>query len=139
MSSEYGVVDATPDINWDDEADIVIVGLGAAGSCAAIEAREAGADVLVLERASGGGGLTASAAGHLYLGGGTRVQKAVGVEDSVEAMFTYLMAVTPKPDEAKIRLYCDESVSHFDWLVERGVPFNDSIHLEKNVVQMTDE
>ncbi|MBW2240437.1 MAG: FAD-dependent oxidoreductase [Deltaproteobacteria bacterium] len=139
MSSEYSVVDARPDQSWDEEADVVIVGLGAAGSCAAIEAREAGADVLVLERASGGGGLTASAAGHLYMGGGTRVQKAVGIEDSVEAMFTYLMAVTPEPDEAKIRLYCEESVSHFDWLVERGVPFNDSIHREKNVVQMTDE
>jgi succinate dehydrogenase/fumarate reductase flavoprotein subunit len=115
------------------------VGLGSAGSCAAIEAREAGASVLVLERASGGGGLTASAAGHLYMGGGTRVQKAVGIEDSVEDMFGYLMAVTPEPDEAKIRLYCDESVSHFDWLVEHGVPFNDSYHREKNVVQMTDE
>ena len=67
------------------------------------------------------------------------MQKAVGVEDSAEDMFRYLMAVTPEPDEAKIRLYCDESVAHFDWLVERGVPFNDSYHREKNVVQMTDE
>ncbi len=139
MSSEYGVVDASTISSWDEEADVVVVGLGSAGSCAAIEAREAGADVLVLERASGGGGLTASAAGHLYMGGGTRVQKAVGIDDSVEAMFTYLMAVTPEPDEEKIRLYCDESVEHFDWLVAQGVPFKDSIHREKNVVQMTDE
>ncbi len=139
MSSDYGVVDASSVSTWDDEVDVLVVGVGSAGSCAAIEAQEAGAKVLCLERASGAGGLTASAAGHLYLGGGTRVQKAVGVEDTVEDMMTYLMEVTPEPDEAKIRLYCEGSVAHFDWLVERGVPFNDSWHREKNVVQMTDE
>ncbi len=139
MSSDYGVVDAAEVESWDDGAEVVIVGLGSAGTCAAIEAREAGAEVLVLERASGGGGTTMSAAGHFYLGGGTRVQKAVGVDDTVEDMFAYLMAVTPEPDEAKIRLYCDESVSHFDWLVEQGVPFEDSWHRQKNVVQMTTE
>jgi len=125
--------------SWIDEADVVIVGLGCAGVCAAIEARETGADVLVLERASGGGGVTAMAAGHLYLGGGTRVQKAVGVEDDVEAMFTYLLMNTPDPDEAKIRLYCEQSVAHFDWLVAHGVPFNDSMYKGKHVLQMTDE
>ena len=57
MSSDYGVVDASTLSNWDAEADVVIVGLGSAGSCAAIEAAEAGADVLALERASGAGGL----------------------------------------------------------------------------------
>ena len=139
MSAEYGVVDAASIDHWDRQTEIAIVGMGSAGASAAIAAREAGADVLVLERASGAGGLTASAAGHLYMGGGTRVQKAVGVEDSVEDMIEYLVSVTPEPDEAKIRLYCEQSVAHFDWLVARGVPFNDSIHREKNVVQMTDE
>jgi succinate dehydrogenase/fumarate reductase flavoprotein subunit len=139
MSSDYGVVDAGGIDHWDEEADVVIVGIGSAGSCAAIEAAEAGASVLALERASGPGGLTASAAGHIYMGGGTRVQKAVGVEDDVEDMYTYLLLNTPEPDEAKIRLYCDESVAHFDWLVAHGVPFEDSWHREKNVVQMTAE
>jgi succinate dehydrogenase/fumarate reductase flavoprotein subunit len=138
-SEKYGVVDARSVSRWNDEADVVIVGAGSAGICAAIEAREAGADVLCLERASGPGGLTASAAGHIYMGGGTRVQKAVGIEDSVEAMQIYLLANTPKPDEKKIRLYCEESVAHFDWLVAHGVPFEDSWHREKNVVQMSSE
>ncbi len=139
MSSDYGVIDTNSVASWNDEADIVIVGLGCAGVSAAIEAREVGADVLVLERASGGGGVTAMAAGHVYLGGGTRVQKAVGVDDSVEAMFTYLVMNTPEPDEDKIRLYCDGSVEHFDWLVEQGVPFNDTMYQGKHVMQMTDE
>jgi 3-oxo-5alpha-steroid 4-dehydrogenase len=140
--SEYTVIEAEAVSGWSAdtaEADVVIIGLGCAGVCAAIEAREAGADVLVFERASGGGGVTGMAAGHLYLGGGTRVQKAVGVEDTVEDMFTYLMMNTPEPDEAKIRIYCDESVSHFNWLVEQGVPFNDTMYKGKHVLQMTDE
>ena len=137
--SEYGVIEAGAVDQWVDEADVVIIGLGCAGVCAAIEAREAGADVLVLERASGGGGVTALAAGHLYMGGGTRVQKAVGVEDTADDMYTYLLMNTPDPDEEKIRLYCDQSVDHFDWLVERGVPFNDTMCKGKEVLQMTDE
>lgn len=139
MSDDYGLRDASEIPGWVDEADVVIVGLGCAGVCAAIEAREAGADVLVLERAGGGGGVTAMAAGHLYLGGGTRVQKAVGVEDSVEDMFTYLVMNTPEPDEEKIRLYCEQSARHFDWLVEHGVPFNDTMYRGKHVMQMSDE
>jgi succinate dehydrogenase/fumarate reductase flavoprotein subunit len=138
-TSEYAVVDVATIDRWDEEADVVLVGMGSAGSSAGIEAAEAGARVLAIERASGPGGLTASAAGHLYLGGGTRVQKAVGIEDSVEDMYKYLLANTPEPDEAKIRLYCDQSVAHFDWLVAKGVPFEDSYHREKNVVQMTSE
>ncbi len=140
--SEYAVIEASDVQQWSTdpaEADVVIVGLGCAGVCAAIEAREAGADVLVFERASGGGGVTGMAAGHLYLGGGTRVQKAVGVEDTVEDMFTYLMMNTPDPDEEKIRLYCEQSVDHFNWLVEHGVPFNDTMYQGKHVLQMTDE
>ncbi|MEN8182758.1 MAG: FAD-binding protein, partial [Myxococcota bacterium] len=139
MANPYTITSSDGIDRFDHEVDVVVVGLGAAGGSAALEARLAGADVLVLERASGGGGLTASAAGHLYLGGGTRVQKAVGVEDSVEAMLAYLLAVTPEPDEEKIRRYCEDSVSHFDWLVSQGVPFQDTMFHGKHVVQMTDE
>ena len=138
-SADYGVIEAGRVSSWIDEADIVIVGFGCAGACAAIEARAAGADVLVLERASGGGGVTMMAAGHLYMGGGTRVQKAVGVEDDVEDMYKYLLLNTLEPDEAKIRMYCEQSVDHFDWLVECGVPFKDTMYKGKHVMQMTDE
>jgi len=135
----YTVIDAIGTPHWDDSADVVIAGLGVAGACAAIEARQAGADVLVFERASGGGGTTANAAGHVYLGGGTRVQKAVGVEDDALDMYTYLLMNTPVPEAVKIRLYCDESVAHFDWLVAQGVPFNDTMFHGKHFLQMTDE
>ena len=35
---------------WDVEADVVILGFGGAGACAAIEAADAGAKVLILEK-----------------------------------------------------------------------------------------
>lgn len=117
--------------NWDREADVVVVGFGAAGACAAIEASEAGAEVLLLERASGGGGTSALSTGQLYLGGGTPIQKACGFEDSPEEMYKYLIASCgPGEDEAKIRLFCDRSVEHFHWLVKHGVPFKESYYGE---------
>lgn len=114
---------------WDREADVIVVGLGAAGACAAIEAAGAGADVLVLERAGGGGGTSALSTGQLYLGGGTPIQKACGFDDSADEMFKFLAASCgPGADEAKIRLFCDHSVEHFHWLVAAGVPFKESFY-----------
>ena len=63
---------------WDDQADVVVVGFGGAGACAAIEAARNGAEVLVLDRFTGGGA-TAASGGVVYAGGGTSVQRATGV------------------------------------------------------------
>jgi succinate dehydrogenase/fumarate reductase flavoprotein subunit len=125
---------------WDDEADVVIAGLGCAGACAALEARAAGADVLVLERETLGGGTSALSGGLLYLGGGTPVQKQCGFEDSPEQMFAYLMAACgPGADESKVRVFCERSVEHFHWLVARGVPFKASFHPEGGTEPPTDD
>ena len=79
-------------------ADVVVVGFGCAGSCAAIEAA-ASAQVILTEAAPVGGGTSAASHAILYLGGGTPIQQACGFEDSPEAMFRYLMAACgPDPD-----------------------------------------
>ena len=62
-------------------ADVVIIGFGAAGACAAIEAARAGADVVVLDRFAGGGA-TRLSGGVVYAVGGTPQQGAAGVSDS---------------------------------------------------------
>ena len=114
---------------FDDEVDVLVVGLGAAGAAAALAAIDRGARTLVAERAGGGGGTSAMSGGVIYLGGGTGLQKACGFEDTVEAMFDYLMAsVGSGHDEAKIRLYCEGSVDHYDWLVSQGVPFKQTFY-----------
>jgi len=112
---------------WDAHADVVVVGLGCAGASTAIEAARAGAETLVLERASGGGGTTGSSGGVLYCGGGTSVQKACGFDDSPDEMFAYLRASTgPAPDLEKLRIYCERSVEHFEWLRSLAIPFKAS-------------
>jgi succinate dehydrogenase/fumarate reductase flavoprotein subunit len=129
------VIDAATVPAWSDEVDVVVVGFGIAGGCAALEAARAGARVVLLERAAEHGGTSAMAGGHFYLGGGTAVQRAVGVEDSAEAMFGYLMAVTKEPDEDKIRAFCEDSVAHFDWIEALGMQFERSLYPHKAVIQ----
>src|ERR1700712_4599843 len=132
---------APPPINaadvesWSDEVDVVVVGFGIAGGCAALEAARTGARVVLLERAAEHGGTSSMAGGHFYLGGGTAVQQAVGVEDSAQEMFKYLMAVSPDPDEAKIRAFCEDSVEHFDWIEALGMQFERSLYPYKAVIQ----
>ena len=43
-------VDDPESVEWSESADVVIVGWGAAGACAAIEARTRGASVIVVDR-----------------------------------------------------------------------------------------
>ena len=59
---------------------VLIVGAGAAGLCAALAAREAGAETVVIERDPVPRGSTALSAG-LIPAAGTRFQRAVGVAD----------------------------------------------------------
>ncbi|WP_010539694.1 FAD-dependent oxidoreductase [Dietzia alimentaria] len=106
-------------------ADVVVVGMGIAGACAAIEAAEAGSTVIVLEGASGPGGSSAQSGGEVYLGGGTSTQRALGIDDTVEDMRAFLMAALgPNADEAKIDAYCTGAVEHHDWLVSHGAVFH---------------
>ena len=116
---------------WDLEADVVVIGFGAAGACATLEAIAAGATVIVIDRFSGGGA-TALSGGVVYAGGGTAQQVQAGVRDTPEAMFSYLErevgdAVTP----ATLRDFCDGSAAMLDWLAEAGVPFDGSLCPDK--------
>lgn len=115
--------------------DVVVVGFGIAGGCAALEAARDGARVLLLERAAVHGGTSSMSGGHFYLGGGTAVQQATGHDDPVEEMVRYLMASTKDPDEQKIRAYCEGSVAHFDWLEALGFEFERSFFPGKAVIQ----
>src|SRR6478736_9725012 len=83
--------------------DVVVVGFGIAGGCAALEAARAGARVLLLERAAVHGGTSSMSGGHFYLGGGTAVQQATGWEDSADEMYKYLVSVSKEPEHDKIR------------------------------------
>jgi len=103
--------------------DVIVVGFGGAGACAAIEAQRQGARVLVLERFAGGGA-TARSGGIIYFGGGSEQQHAAGYEDDAEQMFRYLqLEVRDAVDEATLRDYCEESLDNLHFLEALGVPF----------------
>lgn len=108
---------------WDASTDVVVVGLGAAGGAAAIDARRHGAEVIVVDRFAGGGA-TGRSAGAIYFGGGTDLQREHGWHDTPENMFAYLRLETGDAvPEATLRAFCERSVTDFEWLRALGVPF----------------
>ena len=110
---------------WDQEADVVVVGAGGAGLAAAIEAANAGASVLLLEKASAVGGDSALSDG--ILGGwGTKLAKEQGIDadaDDVYRWFTRHPEWYGPKDPAIARVLADKSGETIDWLQEMGVPF----------------
>jgi 3-oxo-5alpha-steroid 4-dehydrogenase len=127
---------------WDIETDVLVLGFGAAGACVAIEAATAGAKVVLVETAAGSGGTTALSGGEIYVGGsgGTLQQRTAGFTDDTEDLYKYLlMAGGPNADAAKVRLYADNSVAHFEWLQTQGVVYKNSFIAEKIVEPETDD
>lgn len=127
---------------WDIETDIAIVGFGGAGACAAIDAHDDGSEVIIFEVASESGGSTRLSSAEIYMGGsgGTAAQQACGFHDETEDMFRYLMmAGGPMADENKVRLYCENSVSHYNWLLDKGAKYKHSFHQERAVMALTDD
>jgi len=116
---------------WNDTADLVVVGYGGAGVAAAIEAAEAGASVIAVDRFHGGGA-TVMNGGVFYAGGGTAIQKEAGVVDSPEEMFKYLqIEVKGVVSDRTLRRFCEESPAALDWMMKHGVKFNSRLYAGK--------
>src|ERR1700691_3129927 len=122
-------------VNWDREADIVVIGSGATGVPAAIVAREAGASVIVVEAENHVGGHAITSGGNLPLGGGTSYQKKYGIADSADLFFQDLTDWSVgEPngfppyrynDREIIRAFADNSVAAFEFLLAHGVKVMD--------------
>ncbi len=122
MNTEYA---------WDEVVDVIIVGFGAAGACAAIEAAEQGLEVMVLERFNGGGA-TKNSGGIIYAGGGTTTQQEAGVEDSPENMYKYLkVEVKDAVGDDTLRKFCEQNPGMIQWLENRGVQFEPTLYPNK--------
>ena len=102
-------------------ADVVVVGGGAAGIAAALEAHDAGAKVILLEKLAHLGGNTLISGGLIY-GTGHTFQKEAGVEDSVEALVEYWYNRSGgTADKALLTLVAEKSADTIAWLVDNGV------------------
>ena len=101
------------------EIPVLIVGAGAAGLIAALAARSAGAEPLVLERDAVPAGSTALSAG-LIPAAGTRWQEASGIADSPAAFARDILAKAHgEPDPAIVDLVSRHSATVLHWLADR--------------------
>lgn len=114
--------------DFEIEFPVVVVGAGAAGLTAALAARDAGAEVLLLERDEVPRGSTSMSQGYVCAAG-TRLQKENGVEDDSERFYADIMARTRGTADPLIsRAVSLNSGKAIDWLVERhDIPFRMNI------------
>lgn len=113
---------------WDETYDVIVVGSGFAGLSAAIEAKNAKASVVILEKMPvPGGNSTINGGGMAVVG--SDIQKANGVTDSVEAMLADMYKAglgLNYPQQA--RMVAERSNEAFVWCRDYlGVKFKDKL------------
>jgi len=113
---------------WDYNHDVVVVGTGFAGLSAAIEAKNAKADVIILEKMPvAGGNSTINGGGMAVVG--SDIQRAAGVSDSVEAMLKDMYkAGLGLNYPVQSRMVAEHSNEAFIWCRDYlGVKFKDKL------------
>jgi len=119
----------------DYETDVAIVGAGGAGIAAGIEARAAGARVIVIEQAPApGGAAIVSGGGCLIVG--SPLQKENGIDDTPDLAFADWMAWGgPTADAVWARYYIEHSLNDlYHWAESFGVRWLDLKVQEGNSV-----
>ena len=110
----------------DDYFDVVVVGAGGAGLAAAIEARENGASVVLLEKNSAPGGSTSWSIGSVTATG-TAHQLRKGIQDNPrdhwEDCAKFSGPLADRDNDSLRRILCVEMPGTFEWLLESGVRF----------------
>ena len=103
--------------------DVIVIGSGAAGLCAALEAERAGARVLISE-AEGVVGGSSRLSGGIMLGAGTRYQDRQGITDSADDMYRHYMTLNGWQVQPSLaRTFCDNAGPTIDWLGDLGLEF----------------
>ncbi len=106
---------------------LVVVGGGAAGFAAALEAAQRGTQVLLLEKTADIGGSSAMSGGCLAFAG-TDLQEAEGVHDSDELLRSDLIEVGQNDNDPQVvDAYVRNQLDTYRWLKGLGVPFSPSI------------
>lgn len=115
--------------------DVVVVGSGVAGLCAAVEAAEAGAEVLVLERDIAVGGASAMSGASCNMVG-TPLQRAHGIDDDVQlALADWVRVGGPTADVEWARRYLERSRADiYEWCEDLGISWIELSQPEGNSV-----
>jgi 3-oxosteroid 1-dehydrogenase len=112
--------------DWDVVTDLLVVGSGGGGLCAALTAGSLGLQALVVEKTAKIGGSTAMSGGVLWLPDNA-VSKAAGVQDSRDDARAYFDAVVgdegPATSKARTEAFLDAVEPMVGFLARAGVPF----------------
>ncbi|MBE5968010.1 MAG: flavocytochrome c [Lachnospiraceae bacterium] len=108
--------------------DIVVVGAGGAGFCAAIEAKAAGADVIILEKLPLAGGNTLIS-GAEYAAAGNWLQEKEGIKDSPELHAEDMMKGGDNINDPElVKVVTENALAGAEWLRDEiGVVWEDEL------------
>ncbi|MCC2096796.1 MAG: FAD-dependent oxidoreductase [Hyphomicrobiales bacterium] len=117
------------------ETDVVIIGGGGAGIAAALEGLDAGARVLVIEKAADPGGAAITSGGGCLIVGSPLQEKA-GIDDSPDLAFDdWIKWGGPGADEVWARYYIEHTLHDlYHWAEDNGVTWVDLKFQEGNSV-----
>ena len=115
---------ASPKQKWDEVVDVIVIGSGFAGLAAAIEAKKAGANVVVLEKMATFGG-NSIINGGILTATGCPQQKLHKIEDSVELLEKDILTAGNYMNySSKVRYLAEHALSNYEWTVkELGVQY----------------
>ena len=119
------VVIGAPTAEFETQLPLLIVGAGAAGLCAALAAKEAGVDAIVIERDAVPAGSTALSAG-LIPAAGTRFQRIRGIDDSPQRFAADIQRkANGEADPAVVEAVARGAGPLVEWLADRHkLPFD---------------
>ena len=107
-----------------DPYDVIIVGAGIGGLCAAIQAASDGARTLLLEKGERYGGSTRMAGG-AFAFAGTDLQQRAGIDDSAERLAADLIKVGRSlNDPALVQTFAGRQLEACRWLLGLGLSFH---------------
>ncbi|WP_172623414.1 FAD-dependent oxidoreductase [Arabiibacter massiliensis] len=126
-----GASASTAEGSWDQETDVVVVGTGAAGVAAAMEALEAGSQVVIIEKQKAAGGITSVCEQYCAYDSKLHLpQNFDDVSDSAEIMLEDALRVSGgTADEALAKIYCNGSAEALDWMIDHGCEFKDALRV----------
>lgn len=105
--------------------DVLVIGAGGAGMSAAIEAADAGAKVMVLEKMPFAGGNTVRSKGGLNAAE-TSVQATLGIEDSIQTFYDDTMTGGKSLNDPElVKYFSENSAEAVDWLTSIGMDLSD--------------
>ncbi|MDU5142193.1 MAG: flavocytochrome c [Paenibacillus dendritiformis] len=114
----------TPFEELKDSYDVVIVGAGGAGMSAALEAKAAGMNPVILEKMPVAGGNTSKASSGMNASE-TKFQKGQGISDRNDLFYEETLKGGHNTNNKEmLRFFVDHSADAIDWLDSNGITLN---------------